>query len=96
MTVDEFEKLEESLGDERIELIDGHVFGRDDMNPPHVLATGRVKRSVESVLPSDRYIPKEEPVRIPDFNEPFPDLAVGTATWKPMRITTQARKTSRS
>jgi hypothetical protein len=28
MTVDEFEQLEESLGDARIELIDGRVFGR--------------------------------------------------------------------
>ena len=36
MTVDEFEQLEESLGDVRIELIDGRIFRRDDMNPPHV------------------------------------------------------------
>ena len=76
MTVDEFEQLEESLGDVRIELIDGRVFGRDDMNPPHVVATGRTKRAVESVLPSGRFVRKEEPIRIPDFNEPFPDLAV--------------------
>jgi Uma2 family endonuclease len=76
MTVDEFERLEESLGDVRIELIDGRVFGRDDMNPPHVVATGRTKQSVERLLPSGRFIRKDEPVRIPDFNEPFPDLAV--------------------
>ncbi len=30
MTVDEFEQLEESLGDVRIELIDGRVFERHD------------------------------------------------------------------
>ncbi len=76
MTVDEFEQLVESLGDVRIELIDGRVFGRNDMNPPHVTATGRTKRSVERLLPSGRFIRKDEPVRIPDFNEPFPDLAV--------------------
>ena len=76
MTVDEFEQLEESLGDARIELIDGRIFRRDDMNPPHVVATGRAKRAIESVLPSGRFIRKEEPVRILDFNEPFPDLAV--------------------
>jgi Uma2 family endonuclease len=67
---------EESLGDVRIELIDGRVFRRDDMNPPHVVATGRTKRAVESVLPSGRFVRKDEPIRIPDFNEPFPDLAV--------------------
>jgi Uma2 family endonuclease len=76
MTVDEFEQLEQSLGDARIELIEGRVFTRDDMNPPHVLATGRAKRAIESVLPSDRFIREEKPVRILDFNEPFPDLAV--------------------
>ncbi len=30
MPVDEFEQLEESLGDVRIELIDGRVFERHD------------------------------------------------------------------
>jgi Uma2 family endonuclease len=76
MTVDEFEELEESLGDVRIELVDGRIFRRDDMNPPHVVTTGRAKRAIESVLPSGRFIRKDEPIRIPDFNEPFPDLAV--------------------
>jgi len=76
MTIDEFEQLEESLGDVRIELIEGRVFQRDEMNPPHVVTTGRTKRAVEPMLPSGRFIRKEKPVRIPDFNEPFPDLAV--------------------
>lgn len=76
MTTDEFEQLEESLGDVRIELIEGRVFRRDDMNPPHVVATGRTKRTIETVLPSDRFVREEKPLRIPDFNEPFPDLAV--------------------
>jgi Uma2 family endonuclease len=76
MTVDEFEQFEESLGGVRIELIDGRVSRRDDMNPPHVVTTGRTKRAVESLLPSGRFIRKDEPIRIPDFNEPFPDLAV--------------------
>jgi Uma2 family endonuclease len=76
MTIDEFEQLEESLGDARFELIDGRVFSRDDMSPPHVVATVRAKRAMESVLPSGRFIREEKPVRILDFNEPFPDLAV--------------------
>jgi Uma2 family endonuclease len=76
MTIDEFEELEESLGGVRIELIDGRVFRRDEMKPPHVVTTGRTERAVESLLPSGRFIRKDEPIRIPDFNEPFPDLAV--------------------
>ena len=76
MTVDEFERLEESLGDERVELINGCVIGRGDMEPAHVLATGLVKQGVEPMLPGGWFMRKDEPVRIPDFNEPFPDLAV--------------------
>ncbi len=76
MTVDEFERYADSQGDERIELIDGHVIGRGEMKPAHVLAMGLVKLAVEPMLPNGRFIRKDEPVRIPDFNEPFPDLAV--------------------
>ncbi len=76
MTVDEFEQLEDSLGDERVELIDGRVIERGEMKPPHVLATELVKGSIQPMLPSDRFIREDKPVRIPDFNEPFPDLAV--------------------
>ncbi len=76
MTVDEFEQLEQSLGDARIELIDGRIFTRDDMNPPHVVATGRAKRAIEAVLPGGRFIREKQPVWILDFNEPFPDLAL--------------------
>jgi hypothetical protein len=39
MTVDEFERLEESLVDERVELINGRILGRGDVKPAHVLAT---------------------------------------------------------
>jgi hypothetical protein len=69
MTIDEFEELEESLGDVRIELIDGRVFRRDTMKPPHVVTTGWTKRAVESLLPSGRFVRKDEPIRIPDFND---------------------------
>jgi hypothetical protein len=59
MTVDEFEELEQSLGGARIELIDGRIARRDDMNPPRVVTTGRTKRAIESILPSGRYIRKD-------------------------------------
>jgi Uma2 family endonuclease len=76
MTVDEFEQLEESLGDARIELIDGRVFGRGEMNPRHVRAMDLTRRTIEPMLPVDRFFREDKPVLIPDFNEPFPDLAV--------------------
>ena len=76
MTVDEFDELEESLGDARIELIDGRVFRRGEMNPPHVRAMELARRAIEPVLPVSRFFREDKPVRIPDFNEPFADLGV--------------------
>jgi hypothetical protein len=40
ITVDEFEELVDSLGDERVELIDGHVLRSGDTKPAHVLVVG--------------------------------------------------------
>lgn len=76
MTVDEFEELEESLGDARVELIDGRIYRRGEMNPPHVRAMDLARRAIEPMLPVGRFFREDKPVRIPDFNEPFPDFAV--------------------
>jgi Uma2 family endonuclease len=76
MTVDEFEQYEDSLDDERLELIDGHVSERGEMSPPHACAMDLVRRSIEPMLSVGRFFREDKPVRIPDFNEPFPDLAV--------------------
>jgi Uma2 family endonuclease len=76
MTVTEFEQLEDSLGDERVELIDGQVIERGDRKPSHVLAMELTKGAIQPMLPGDRFIREDKPVKIPDFNEPFPDLAV--------------------
>ena len=43
MTVAEFEQLADLLGDDRVELIDGHIVGRGEMKPAHVLATELAK-----------------------------------------------------
>ena len=44
MTVDEFERIAGSLNNDQVELIDGYLVWRDDMKPPHVLATERLRR----------------------------------------------------
>lgn len=74
MTVDEFEQLDDS--DQRIELIDGEVVWRGEMKPPHALATELARQAIQPLLPVGRFIREDKPVRIPDFNEPFPDLTV--------------------
>jgi Uma2 family endonuclease len=75
ITVDEFENFD-LYDDNRVELIDGEVIRKDEMRPAHVLAVELVKRSVGPMLPARRFIRKDGPVRIPNFNEPLPDITV--------------------
>jgi len=75
-TVDEFERIADSLDDDQVELIDGYIVVRGEMKPSHVLATELLKRCIEPMLPSGRFVREDKPVRIPDFDEPRPDIAV--------------------
>jgi Uma2 family endonuclease len=75
-TVDEFERIADSLDDDQVELIDGYVVGRGEMKPSHVLATVLLKARIQPMLPSGRFVREDKPVRIPDFDEPRPDIAV--------------------
>ena len=75
-TVDEFERIADSLDDDQVELIDGYIVGRGEMKPSHVLATELLKARIHPMLPSSRFVREDKPVRIPDFDEPRPDIAV--------------------
>jgi Uma2 family endonuclease len=57
-------------------LIDGYIVWREDMKPSHVLVTERLKRRIETLLPSGWFVREDKPVRIPDHDEPRPDVAV--------------------
>jgi len=75
-TVDEFERIADSLDNDQVELIDGYIVGRGEMKPSHVLATELLKGRIQPMLPSGRFVREDKPVRIPDFDEPRPDIAV--------------------
>ncbi len=75
-TVDEFERIADSLDDDQVELIDGYIVRRGEMKPSHVLATELLKGRVQPMLPSGRFLREDKPIRIPDFDEPRPDIAV--------------------
>jgi Uma2 family endonuclease len=76
MSVDEFERIADSLDDERVELLDGLIVRREEMKPLDVLVTERLRRQLDRRLPADWFVREDKPIRIPDFNEPLPDLAV--------------------
>ena len=46
MTVDEFERIADALNDDQVELVDGYIVGRDDMQPPHAAVTERLRRQL--------------------------------------------------
>jgi Uma2 family endonuclease len=75
MTVDEFERIAEGL-DGPFELIDGRSIRKPDMDPPHVWSTERLRKRLERMLPEGWSVRDDKPLRIPDFNERRPDIAV--------------------
>jgi Uma2 family endonuclease len=80
MTIDEFERIADSLDNDHVELLDGYIVGRDDLKPPHALATDQLRRQLDRLVPEGWFVREEKPVRIPDYDEPVPDVAVAKGT----------------
>ncbi len=64
------------LDDPRVELINGYLVKKMSKKPPHIWAVGSVLDATTRVLPSGWSTRKEDPVRIPEFDEPEPDVAI--------------------
>jgi Uma2 family endonuclease len=78
-TVDEYERIiaTGALNDPGgVELIDGNLVDKMEKNAEHRWATKELQKALDSRLPPGWTSQKEEPVRIPDFDEPEPDFAV--------------------
>jgi Uma2 family endonuclease len=78
MTVDEYERLADAgfLNDRRIELINGWLVRKMTTKPPHVVAVDAAREGIARLLPPGWWLRDEKPVRIPDFDEPEPDISV--------------------
>ena len=78
INVREYERIVAAgvLDGERVELIDGYVVRKMPNNPPHSWSTRKILDLVAGFLPPGWLWRLEQPVRIPDFDEPEPDLAV--------------------
>ena len=61
--------------DDPVELLEGWLVQKMTKNPPHVVATGLVRRAVEQLLPSGWYVAVQDPISMAD-SEPEPDVAV--------------------
>jgi Uma2 family endonuclease len=82
MTVDEYERLANAdvLDDRRVELIGGYLVKKMTTKPPHVWAVDAARENLDRLVPVGWDLREEKPVRIPDFDEPEPDLAIVSGT----------------
>jgi Uma2 family endonuclease len=83
ITVDEFERIIEAGALEdpgRVELIDGEMVDKMGKSAEHGFATKKIIRALEVRLPPGWTWRSEQPVRIPDFDEPEPDVTVVRGT----------------
>jgi Uma2 family endonuclease len=78
MTVEEYEGLADAgiLRDRRVELINGWLVKKMTTKPPHVVAVDAAREAIAGILPRGWWLRDEKPVRIPDFDEPEPDISV--------------------
>jgi Uma2 family endonuclease len=76
MDVDEFEQIEKFLKAERVELIDGLIVERGDMDEPHAVASQRLGRRLDRLIPDGWFVRADKPLCVHGTYEPFPDFAV--------------------
>ncbi|MHB1561284.1 MAG: Uma2 family endonuclease [Isosphaeraceae bacterium] len=60
----------------RVELIDGYMVDKMGKNAGHSYATKETVKALDRRLPDGWTSRKEEPVRIPKFDEPEPDVTI--------------------
>ncbi len=75
-TVDEYERMADVLDISQVELINGYVVNKVSIKPPHFWSVDVLEELLRALLPVGWCLRREGPVRIPDFDEAEPDLAV--------------------
>jgi Uma2 family endonuclease len=78
INVHEYERIiaARAIEDEQVELIDGYLVKKMGKNPPHTWSTKVLLKALERLLIPGWTWRLEQPVRIPEYNEPEPDIAI--------------------
>lgn len=63
-------------GDERVELIDGEIIDMPPMGSPHAAVVQQLTRLLCAALPMEIILRPQLPLRLGEFSEPLPDIAV--------------------
>ncbi len=83
VTVVEYERIIRSGAlDERakVELIDGYLVEKTGKSAEHGFASKRTIKAIEALLPAGWTWRSEQPVRIPEYDEPEPDITIVRGT----------------
>lgn len=80
LSADDYERMGQAgiLGeDDRVELIEGEIIDMPPIGSPHGGAVNRIaNRLVRAVTENDAILSTQNPVRLSDFSEPEPDIAL--------------------
>ena len=62
--------------DDRVELIEGEIIKMSPIGNPHAACVARLVRLFSQLVEDNAIVWVQNPVRLSDFNEPVPDLAL--------------------
>jgi Uma2 family endonuclease len=61
---------------DRVELVGGVLYRKMPRKGPHSIASRETIKALDCLLPSGYFATREDPVRIPDYDEPEPDISI--------------------
>jgi Uma2 family endonuclease len=79
LTVRQYDRMVEDgtiAEDDQVELIQGLLVTKMPKNPRHMWSVEATRDALAGLLPAGWSIRQEGPLRVPEFDEPEPDLAV--------------------
>jgi len=78
MTIEQYEEMARLgvLDDPRVELINGFLVKKMTKRPRHSATVGVLEELLRGMMPAGWHLRTEQPIRLPDYDEPEPDLAI--------------------
>ena len=79
LTVEQYEQMGDAgilTEDDRVELIAGYLVRKMTKNEPHSAGCTLTREAISGLIPAGWHLRHRGPVRIPERDEPEPDLAV--------------------
>ena len=95
LTVDQYDRMvQDGTLDEHdpVELLGGVLVRKMPQNPEHVWAVDELGEVLAARQSDTWHVRKEHPVRIPDYDEPEPDLVIVRGTRERSAACTQDRR----